>query len=212
MRILGIDPGLRVTGFGVIDVSGHRLAYVTSGVIRTPTADLPPGSARSSRRLDHRARTRPRPGRDRKGVRQREPAVDAAAPARRGAAICGLVAGGLPVAEYTALQLKQAVVGYPPRDQDADAGNGHAAAQPLRPTRPTRPTRSAWRSATRTAARSARWRRAGARGARGAGWSADGGAHRGPARRLDCVGHLGCADHLDRFTRARRAAPCIAPA
>ena len=37
------------------------------------------------------------------------------------------------------------------------------------------------------------------------GWSADGGAHRGPARRLDCVGHLGCADHLDRFTRARRA-------
>ena len=30
----------------------------------------------------------------------------------RGAAICGLVSGGLPVAEYTALQLKQAVVGY----------------------------------------------------------------------------------------------------
>ena len=30
----------------------------------------------------------------------------------RGAAICGLVAGGVPVAEYTALQLKQAVVGY----------------------------------------------------------------------------------------------------
>src|SRR6202043_1523898 len=30
----------------------------------------------------------------------------------RGAAICALVAGGVPVAEYTALQLKQAVVGY----------------------------------------------------------------------------------------------------
>ena len=30
----------------------------------------------------------------------------------RGAAICGLVASGVPVAEYTALQLKQAVVGY----------------------------------------------------------------------------------------------------
>lgn len=41
MRILGIDPGLRVTGFGVIDVSGHRLAYVASGVIRTQTTDLP---------------------------------------------------------------------------------------------------------------------------------------------------------------------------
>ena len=41
MRILGIDPGLRVTGFGIIDVSGHQLAYVASGVIRTPAADLP---------------------------------------------------------------------------------------------------------------------------------------------------------------------------
>lgn len=40
MRIIGIDPGLRVTGFGVIDVQGSRLAYVTSGVIRTPSAEL----------------------------------------------------------------------------------------------------------------------------------------------------------------------------
>ncbi|OXJ02019.1 MULTISPECIES: crossover junction endodeoxyribonuclease RuvC [Burkholderia] len=113
MRILGIDPGLRVTGFGVIDVSGHRLAYVTSGVIRTPTADL-------ATRL----------GTIFQGVSTivREHAPDQAAIEKvfvnvnpqstlllgqaRGAAICGLVAGGLPVAEYTALQLKQAVVGY----------------------------------------------------------------------------------------------------
>ncbi|WP_322081901.1 crossover junction endodeoxyribonuclease RuvC [Burkholderia sp. BCC1972] len=113
MRILGIDPGLRVTGFGVIDVSGHRLAYVTSGVIRTPTADL-------ATRL----------GTIFQGVSTivREHAPDQAAIEQvfvnvnpqstlllgqaRGAAICGLVAGGLPVAEYTALQLKQAVVGY----------------------------------------------------------------------------------------------------
>ncbi|CAB3967145.1 crossover junction endodeoxyribonuclease RuvC [Burkholderia cenocepacia] len=113
MRILGIDPGLRVTGFGIIDVSGHRLAYVTSGVIRTPTADL-------ATRL----------GTIFQGVSTivREHAPDQAAIEKvfvnvnpqstlllgqaRGAAICGLVAGGLPVAEYTALQLKQAVVGY----------------------------------------------------------------------------------------------------
>ena len=35
MRILGIDPGLQTTGFGVIDVNGSQLTYVASGVIRT---------------------------------------------------------------------------------------------------------------------------------------------------------------------------------
>jgi crossover junction endodeoxyribonuclease RuvC len=42
MRILGIDPGLRVTGFGVIDQTGHhQLTYVASGVIKTQDTDLP---------------------------------------------------------------------------------------------------------------------------------------------------------------------------
>ncbi len=31
MRILGIDPGLRVTGFGILDKEGQRLGYVASG-------------------------------------------------------------------------------------------------------------------------------------------------------------------------------------
>ena len=35
MRILGIDPGLQTTGFGVIDVAGSDLAYVASGTIST---------------------------------------------------------------------------------------------------------------------------------------------------------------------------------
>ena len=35
MRILGIDPGLQTTGFGVVDVDGHRLRYVASGTVRT---------------------------------------------------------------------------------------------------------------------------------------------------------------------------------
>ena len=78
MRILGIDPGLRVTGFGVIDVSGHRLAYVTSGVIRTPTADLATRLGTIFQGVSTIVREHA-PGRDRKGVRQREPAVDAAA-------------------------------------------------------------------------------------------------------------------------------------
>ena len=41
IRILGIDPGLRITGFGLIQRTGQRLIYITSGVIRTPDAELP---------------------------------------------------------------------------------------------------------------------------------------------------------------------------
>ena len=43
-RILGIDPGLQSTGFGVVEVDGRGLAYVASGTIRTKEAaqsDLP---------------------------------------------------------------------------------------------------------------------------------------------------------------------------
>jgi len=35
MRILGIDPGLRTTGFGIIDSQGSQLRYVASGTIST---------------------------------------------------------------------------------------------------------------------------------------------------------------------------------
>ena len=41
LRILGIDPGLRITGFGVIEKSGARLSYVTSGCIKSPGRELP---------------------------------------------------------------------------------------------------------------------------------------------------------------------------
>ena len=39
MRILGIDPGLRTTGFGVVDVVGADVRYVASGTIRTEHLD-----------------------------------------------------------------------------------------------------------------------------------------------------------------------------
>jgi len=40
-RILGIDPGLRLTGFGVIEQTGQKLAYVASGVIKSGEGELP---------------------------------------------------------------------------------------------------------------------------------------------------------------------------
>ena len=39
-RILGIDPGLNRTGFGVIDADGSRLTFVTAGCIHVPTGTL----------------------------------------------------------------------------------------------------------------------------------------------------------------------------
>ena len=44
MRILGIDPGLQIAGFGVVDVDGSQLNYVASGTIKTThlaRSDLP---------------------------------------------------------------------------------------------------------------------------------------------------------------------------
>ncbi len=39
VRILGVDPGLRHTGWGVIEADGSRLAFVASGAIHSPTGD-----------------------------------------------------------------------------------------------------------------------------------------------------------------------------
>ena len=41
LRILGIDPGLRVTGFGVIEQTGQQLAYIASGCVRSGEGELP---------------------------------------------------------------------------------------------------------------------------------------------------------------------------
>ena len=42
IRILGIDPGLRLTGFGVIEKMGEKITYVTSGTIKTASAKKNP--------------------------------------------------------------------------------------------------------------------------------------------------------------------------
>src|SRR6266446_9059379 len=41
VRILGIDPGLRITGFGIIEKNGSKLVYVASGCIKSGDSDLP---------------------------------------------------------------------------------------------------------------------------------------------------------------------------
>jgi len=113
VRILGIDPGLRLTGFGVIDVRGRDLRYVASGVIRIPPGPLPPRlKAIHDGVAEVVSEYRP-------GLAVAEIVVVNVHPQStlllgqaRGAAITTLVAHGLTVHEYTALQVKQAVVGY----------------------------------------------------------------------------------------------------
>ena len=113
VRILGIDPGLRVTGFGVIEKTGSRLAYVGSGCIKTDSEDSLPqrlGTIHSGLR-ELVAQYQP----DQAVVEivfvNVNPQSTLLLGQARGAAITALVSGGVEVAEYTALQVKQAVVG-----------------------------------------------------------------------------------------------------
>jgi crossover junction endodeoxyribonuclease RuvC len=117
IRILGIDPGLRLTGFGVIDRAGQRIVYVTSGVIRTPGGELPERLKAILESLNEViAEHCPEQVAVEKVFVNVNPASTLMLGQARGAAICAAVSCGLPVSEYTALQVKQAVV-----------GNGHAA-------------------------------------------------------------------------------------
>ncbi len=112
-RILGIDPGLRLTGFGVIEQTGQQLSYVASGVVRSGEGELPTRLGVLFAGLNEViASYRP----DTCAVEivfvNVNPQSTLLLGQARGAAICAAVSNELFVAEYTALQIKQAVVGH----------------------------------------------------------------------------------------------------
>jgi crossover junction endodeoxyribonuclease RuvC len=116
VRILGIDPGLRVTGFGVIEKNGASLSYIASGCVKSGGAELADRlKTLLSGLREVIAEHRPQQVALEKVFVNVNPASTLALGQARGTAICAAVDAGLPVAEYTALQVKQAVV-----------GNGHA--------------------------------------------------------------------------------------
>jgi crossover junction endodeoxyribonuclease RuvC len=113
LRILGIDPGLAVTGYGLVEKDGTKLLYIASGRIRSDQAE-------------------PLPQRLRAILAGLEEVIGSYGPVEvavekvfvnvnpqstlllgqaRGAAICAAVLAHLPVSEYTALQVKKSVVG-----------------------------------------------------------------------------------------------------
>jgi crossover junction endodeoxyribonuclease RuvC len=114
MRILGIDPGSRITGYGLVEKIGNRLRHIDNGAIIT----------------DSKA---PMPERLQVIYRQLNRIIDEYAPQAvaverifvaknalsalklghaRGVAMLAGVNAGLPVAEYSAVEVKNAVVGY----------------------------------------------------------------------------------------------------
>ena len=112
-RILGIDPGLRSTGFGVIAVTGNTLAYVTCGCIKSGEGELPARLKVILRDLgDVIAQHRPSEVAVEKVFVNVNPQSTLLLGQARGAAISAAVIAELPVSEYTALQVKQAVVGH----------------------------------------------------------------------------------------------------
>ncbi len=107
---------MRITGFGVIDIAGKKLTYVSSGRIKTLDAELPLRLKSIMNNLNEViAQHHP----DQVAVEQVfvniNPKSTLMLGQARGAAICAAALNDLFVAEYTALQIKQAVV-----------GNGHA--------------------------------------------------------------------------------------
>jgi crossover junction endodeoxyribonuclease RuvC len=117
LRILGIDPGLRITGFGIIEKHGATLAYIASGCIKSGNLGLAErlGTILANLR-EVIEKHRPQQIAIEKVFVNINPASTLALGQARGTAICAAIDAGLPVSEYTALQVKQAVV-----------GNGHAS-------------------------------------------------------------------------------------
>ena len=112
MRVLGIDPGLRCLGWGVIDVAGSRLSHVANGTIRTEGSDLAArlltlfaglGEILAAHSPDAAAVEQTFVNRDGAGTLKLGQA--------RGVAVLAAAQAGLAVGEYAPNAVKKAVVG-----------------------------------------------------------------------------------------------------
>ncbi len=111
--VIGIDPGLRRTGFGVVARDARGLRYVASGTISTPAADLATRLGVIFAGLSEVLREyAPTEAAIEQVFVNVNPASTLLLGQARGAAITALVAAGLPVHEYTALQLKKSIAGH----------------------------------------------------------------------------------------------------
>ena len=112
-RLMGIDPGLRFTGWGVIDVSGNRLRHVADGVIATDSTDAVPKRLKALHDALVILFEQYRP--DEAAVEETYVNRNGAATLKlgyaRGVALLAPALAGLVVSEYGAMEVKRAVVG-----------------------------------------------------------------------------------------------------
>src|SRR6266568_1807390 len=113
MRVLGLDPGLRHTGWGVIDVAGNRLSHVADGVVHAPT-DLPLAERLVAlfRQLTALVeRFRPDEAAVEESFVNKNAGSSLKLGVARGVVLLAPAERGLPVAEYSANLIKKSVVG-----------------------------------------------------------------------------------------------------
>lgn len=145
-RILGIDPGSRATGYGIIEIRDQAAIFIAAGCIQTGGGVL---AQRLGRIFEGMTAVMDRYHPGEAAVEQvfmhRNPSAALKLGQARGAAICAAVHGIIPVFEYTPAQIKQAVVGRgnaakpqvqymvrlllkPPAEPGADAADALACA------------------------------------------------------------------------------------
>ncbi len=112
MIILGIDPGSRITGYGLVDNHANRIAYVSSGSIRVAGDSLAARLGHIYAAIDAVIRQY---APEQMGIENVFVARNADSALKlgqaRGAAICAAHQAGLEVAEYAPREIKQAIVG-----------------------------------------------------------------------------------------------------
>ncbi len=120
MRIIGIDPGLNATGYGIIEIEGDRCLHVRHGVIRTKPAD---GTARRLATIRDGVRAVALESQANSGAIEASFVGNNVRSAMslgqaRAAAIIGLTDAGLEVFEYAPTLVKQTVAGYGRGDKE----------------------------------------------------------------------------------------------
>ncbi len=114
MRVLGIDPGTAITGYGVVEEVGGELKALAFGAIRTPANQLLPERLQSIyggiRKLA--AEWEPSGAAVEELFFSRNVRTAMSVGQARGVTLLALANAGLSVAEYTPLAIKQAVTGY----------------------------------------------------------------------------------------------------
>jgi len=115
MLVIGVDPGTAITGYGLVRDDEHgKLVAVDFGVITTPSnLPMPERLLQIYQRLrELLSRYHPESGAVEKLFLQRNVRTAISVGQGRGIALLALAEAGIPVAEYTPLEIKQAVTGY----------------------------------------------------------------------------------------------------